>query len=441
MPPFVRVEHPDLSLWQSAVREVLADGVAGGDIGAPAVLSHPLAAAADADALQPGRWLSRIIELADRSLGGLGLRVEHRALPAVARAYSREDPHLATEIILKFAEWYAVGRRPVYRDCRGDMGFGVVEQRLPEDARVAVIGDWGTGLPDAGAMLVALLRGLRPTVLVHLGDIYYAGTRREAAHNFADVLAAAFAEVPPRLPVFNLPGNHDYYSGGAAFYELLDRLNEGPARQAASYFCLRSERDQWQLVGMDTGFHGRNPGAAFDPFATGPHLHDSEAAWVRDKLDRFTGRTILLSHHPLFSARRAINGPRSGRQPNFNDRLHHVVAPCLSRVAAWMWGHEHSLAIYEDGVHGLAKGRLVGCSGFEMGAAEDPYEPLFADVPFHQPQVRLSMEHGWYDHGFAIIDLGRAQIEYWQFPTWAGTEEPPSQRSLRMLYSERLRRI
>jgi hypothetical protein len=436
LPPLVRVEHPDLSLWQSAVREVLADELAGGDVGAPAVLSHPLAAAADADAAQPGGTLRRIIELAERTLG---LLVEHPALPTLARAYSRDDPRLVTEVMLKFAEWYASGRRPVYRDCHGNMDFGVIEHRLPEDARVAVIGDWGTGLPDARAMVVALLRELRPTALVHLGDIYYSGTRREAAHNFADVLAAAFAEVPPRLPAFNLPGNHDYYSGGAAFYALLDRLNEGPARQAASYFCVKSERDRWQLVGMDTGFHGRNPGAAFDPFATGPHLHDSETAWIRDKLDRFAGRTILLSHHPLFSARRAINGPRSGRQPNFNDRLLDAVAPSLERVAAWIWGHEHSLAIYEDGLHGLAKGRLVGCSGFEMGAAEDPYEPRFADVRFHQPQVRLSMEHGWYDHGFALIELGAAAaIEYYQFPTWAVTAEPPSPPSVSLLYRERL---
>jgi 3',5'-cyclic AMP phosphodiesterase CpdA len=237
--------------------------------------------------------------------------------------------------------------------------------------------------------------------------------------------------------VFNLPGNHDYYSGGAAFYGLLDRLSEGPARQAASYFCLRTERDRWQLVGMDTGFHGRNPGAAFDPFATGPYLHDSETAWLHDKLDRFAGRTILVSHHPLFSARRAINGPRSGRPPNFNDRLHDAVAPSLDRVAAWIWGHEHSLAIYEEGLHGLAKGRLVGCSGFEMAGAEDPYEPKYPDVRFQRPQVRLSLEQGWYDHGLALVDLGGAAIEYYQFPSWVGTPAPPP-RPLSLLYREPL---
>jgi len=81
----------------------------------------------------------------------------------------------------------------------------------------------------------------------------------------------------------------------------------------------------------------------------------------------------------------------------------------------------------------------VGCSGFETGAAEDPYQPRFPDVRFHQPQVRLSMERGWYDHGFALIRLGfAAAIEYYQFPAWAETAEPPSRRSSWMLYHERL---
>jgi hypothetical protein len=182
---------------------------------------------------------------------------------------------------------------------------------------------------------------------------------------------------------------------------------------------------------MDTGFHGHNPGVDFDPFAAGPYLHDSETAWLRDKLERFGGRTILLSHHPLFSARRAINGPESRRPPNVNDRLHDAVGPSLRRVAAWLWGHEHSLAIYEDGQHGLAKGRLVGCSGFEMAAAEDPYEARYPDVRLRQPEVRLSKEQGWYDHGFALIDLGAATITYHQFPSAAG-----SRRSLAALYEE-----
>jgi 3',5'-cyclic AMP phosphodiesterase CpdA len=296
-------------------------------------------------------------------------------------------------------------------------------------------------MDDARQLLMYML-DLEPTVLVHLGDIYYSGTRREDACNFTDVLDEAFREVGRRVPVFAIPGNHDYYSGGRSFYELLGRLNPEPERQAASYFCLRSEDGGWQLVGVDTGFGDHRPGLAFDPSYVAPRLHDSEVEWLRHKLERFAGRTVLLSHHPLFSAHRPVNGPRSGRPSlNFNDALHTAVRPYLDRVAVWLWGHEHSLAIYEDGLHGLPKGRLVGCSAFEVDGRDDPYIVRFDDTPYRQPVVRLSVEHGWYDHGFAIIDMAGAEatIEYHQFPSWAGAA-PASPPSPSLLYRERLDR-
>jgi hypothetical protein len=43
------------------------------------------------------------------------------------------------------------------------------------------------------------------------------------------------------------------------------------------------------------------------------------------------------------------------------------------------------------------------------------------------------MERGWYDHGFALVDLGAATIDYYQFPSAAG-----STRSLASLYREPL---
>jgi hypothetical protein len=319
----------------------------------------------------------------------------------------------------------------VYRDWKvaghGDLDFGIIEYRLPARARIGLISDWGTGMQDARHLLEALLR-LEPAVLIHLGDIYYAGTSREDELHFADVLNDAFRNLGHRIPVFNIPGNHDYYSGGGGFYGLVDRLNTGATKQAASYFCLRSEDGCWQLVGVDTGFNDRRPSARFDKFATAPALHASEEQWLRHKLETFPGRTVLLSHHPLFSAHRRLNGTRSGAlRPNFNNALFSAVQPYLDHIAVWMWGHEHSLAIYQEGLHGLARARLIGCSAFESQTEDDPYEVMYADAPFRQPLVRLSIEHGWYDHGFAIIDLAGtgATTGYYQFPSWSGKTPDP----------------
>lgn len=452
----MRVAHPGVSLWQSAVREVAADRVAGGDIKSPAVRAQPPVRHVDDYARRrnqaaeagvappvsgPLRELERILSLARQGLPGLlpetlaGLRAR--------RAYSERDPGFVFETTLRYIGWYWSGHHPVYRDWtvagHGDVDFGVVEYRLPAGSRIGLISDWGTGMDDARYLLDALL-GLDPTVLIHLGDIYYAGTPREDELHFAAILDAAFRELGHRIPVFTIPGNHDYYSGAAGFYRLVDRLNTGPAKQAASYFCLRSEDSAWQFVGVDTGFNDRRPSARFDEFAAAPALHSSEEKWLRHKLQAFPGRTVLLSHHPLFSAHRRLNGTRSGQpQPNLNSALYNSVHPYLDRIAVWMWGHEHSLAIYQEGVHGVARARLIGCSAFETETEDDPYEVRYADAPFREPVVRLAIEHGWYDHGFAIITLTGtgATAGYYQFPSWSGTTPsmlPPP----KLLYQEEL---
>lgn len=435
----VRVADPAVSLWQSAVREVAADRVAGGDITSARVRAQPPVRDADdyargrnqapaADRASPPAGpreeLERIVTHARHGLPGL--LPEMLAALGARRAFSERDPGFLFETVLRYVGWYWSGHHPVYRDWNvaggGDLDFGVVEYRLPSRARIGLISDWGTGLEDAGYLLEALLR-LEPAVLIHLGDIYYAGTPREDELHFADVLNAAFQKVGHRIPVFTIPGNHDYYSGARGFYGLIDRLNGGTARQVASYFCLRSDDGAWQLVGVDTGFNDRRPSARFDAYAAAPRLQASEEQWLRHKLETFGGRTVLLSHHPLFSAHRRLNGTRSGEpQPNFNSGLYSAVEPYLDRVAVWMWGHEHSLGIYQEGLHGVSRARLIGCSAFESETEDDPYEVRYADVPFKQPVVRLSVEHGWYDHGFAILDLdgAGATAGYYQFPSWSG---------------------
>lgn len=456
-PSIVRVPHPDVSLWQSAVREVVAEQRTGGNVRSPLVRANPAVDAADAAAydiytspdtaryaglpFDRHPWMSKLLELSHRVLSQ-GVVAELAELRTASRAFSNQDPEFVLECIPRFIEWYGLRHDPMYRDWKrdgnGDIAYGVVERRLQAGARVGVIGDWGTGLDDARELLVRLLRECKPSLLVHLGDVYYSGTPGEARVNFADVLEEAFLQVPPRLPVFSIPGNHDYYSGGRGFYEQLELMNQGPDRQPASYFCLRSEDGAWQIVGVDTGINDRVPGLPFDPFYTAPGLRPSEVEWLRNKLVGFPGRTILFSHHPLFSAHSALNGPRSGqRRLNFNEALAAAVEPHAERIALWMWGHEHSLAIYERNLSGIARCRLVGCSAFEMGLRDDPYVVKFDDAPLADPPVRLAIEQDWYDHGFAVIDLGPGTVEYYQFPSWFRTP-PASPPPLTPLFTEEL---
>src|SRR5262249_6947540 len=150
-----------------------------------------------------------------------------------------------------------------------DLGDFVIPRGLPARARVVLFADWGTGTPEAYAVLKEAL-ARKPDVLIHLGDIYYSGLPQEVRARFLDPLERAFAElgIDP-VPAYTLSGNHDMYSGGAGYYELLGKLG-----QPASYFCLRNDR--WQLLAVDTGL---NSGVGADV----TFLKDEEVAWVADK--------------------------------------------------------------------------------------------------------------------------------------------------------------
>src|SRR3981081_3807951 len=106
-PSIVRVPHPDLSLWQSAVREVVAERHADGDVSSPLVHADPAVAAADAAAydmytspdaaahggLALGRhpWVSKLLELSHRVLSR-GAQAELAELRTASRAFSKQDP-------------------------------------------------------------------------------------------------------------------------------------------------------------------------------------------------------------------------------------------------------------------------------------------------------------------------------------------------------------
>lgn len=166
-----------------------------------------------------------------------------------------------------------------------------------------MLSDWGTGRRTATAVLQDLARH-QPDIVIHLGDIYYAGTAAECEDNFRCPMNLVLDQASRQIPVYTLSGNHDMYGGGEGYYGLIGHLNDGPWRQRASYFCLRSAGQRWQFIAMDTGLH------AYDPLERHPltFLEPAEESWVADRIGEFPGQTVLLSHHPLFSASARI-GP------------------------------------------------------------------------------------------------------------------------------------
>jgi hypothetical protein len=289
---------------------------------------------------------------------------------------------------------------------------------LPDksDLIIGLIADWGTGLDDAEWLLTETMKK-NPDVLIHLGDIYYAGTTDENRANFLDLINTA----APDIPVYSLSGNHDMYSGGAPYYWLLTQLNATPAlqpyQQKASYFCLRSAN--WQILAMDTGLHDCDP-LNVDTNLT--FLDPQEAVWHADKLNNAGGRqTILLSHHQLFTAfGDGVGEGTTGKPLAYNPSLYSTFAPYLNNIALWLWGHEHNFEFFGPYL-GLKKGRCVGASAIPCLEAQNPYgliqDPDLqgqAALPSLAPGVsELSVNaEGSYFHNYAILTLRSPQSQF-----------------------------
>ncbi len=286
---------------------------------------------------------------------------------------------------------------------------------LPPDATVALLGDWGTGMAPAVRLLEQLARH-QPHALVHLGDIYYAGTAGEVQQHFVDLANRVLERARTHMPVYAIPGNHEMYSGGGAFYAMLPKLNAPPytdaaATQKASYFSLRTRDGAWQFLAMDTAFHDHDP---FEVTNGMTFLEPDELQWQLDKIERVHaqgGKTVLISHHQLFSPFATIGRPagKPADQQAYNTNLLSSFRDVLQggKVTAWFWGHEHNLAVYQP--YGpLLKGRCIGHGAVPVLASQQPYQvlPGLPDPPRLVRDPKTGQEIKLVTNGDGVFGIG-----------------------------------
>jgi hypothetical protein len=430
MPPLPTFRNPAVSLWQSAINEVLAQQRANqpqvlGD--EPPVPSSQapimLQAVAAAEAILSGEPVPPAV---------LGLPIEDCAklylqlILAQAQGDDQQVERLKDDIefstcdplwakcFLEYEKFrlFSIGKIPYRRYQSLDDYILPLTGRDPAAIKIALIADWGTGEGPARRLLFEVGRQA-PDVLIHLGDIYYSGTSREVQERFLNICR----ETPGlNIPIYTLSGNHDMYSGGHGYYWLLDQLG-----QPASYFCLRN--DDWQLLALDTGLNDADPGTVVSNLT---YLDERELAWQRDKIANAGGRkTILLSHHQLFSASGGVGNTPDGKPLALNPRLHDAFADVLDQVTLWMWGHEHNLIIYDE-YAGLKRGRCNGSAAVPTLLAQNPYQPDpnlvlppgQSSPPIMSASCRLGDNGEFYHHAYAMLTLkGKAaDISYYQIP-------------------------
>jgi hypothetical protein len=423
---------PDLSLWQSAVDEVVAKRTAGSQsqsVGESPVVHRP----DSSDQMVQGA----IVDLAAES-SGHPLPVPSSAGPAVtegvggfAQVCSNVARQLAwakikgdqaqvaaceeqfasfqqcdrgwLEVAEKYAEFQLQvklnnGKVP-YRTYTSIDQY-VIDDKLPDNAKVGIVGDWGTG-DDAAKQVLAQMARKNPDVVIHLGDIYYSCTDFETQTYFLQIWKTYFD--PDKIPSFTLSGNHDMFGGGAPYYALIDALH-----QPASYCCLRNQN--WQFVMIDTGLHDRAPGGAEPTF-----LEDTEVAWVQRRIATGGARkTVLLSHHQLFTRYSNIVDPPPTGQSGMavNAKLQQQLGPMFPQIALWLWGHEHDFVVYEKQLGVLA--RCVGHGAFPV-LTNPPPKVQHPEI-LANDGIRPVEEGNFFTHGYAIMQLqgANATVSYYQ---------------------------
>jgi hypothetical protein len=284
-----------------------------------------------------------------------------------------------------------------------------VPEALPDRARIAMMGDWGTNLYGAPVSAASIKQKGGYDLLLHLGDIYYSGTRTEVRMRFLDVWPKE-AGVKTRV----LNGNHEMYSGGFAYFD--DML---PAfRQPSSYFALQNAG--WLLVGLDTGCLDHD-------------LDATQVGWVQTVVRNAGSRKVVLfSHHQPFS-RFDQQGPK----------LSAALSDLLTgkAITAWYWGHEHECVVYDrhpafglfgrclghggipsprkDAVAGAPSERtLAGVAWKRLSATADSPSCLALDGP--NPLIKDG-EQEFGPHGYVTLELdGATFIERVHLPD--GTE-------------------
>lgn len=355
------------------------------------------------------------------------------------------DP-LWAECLVQYDAWRTENQQQPYINYQ-NIGDFVQEQCFPDNATIAVIGDWGTGMNDALVLLQQIANNFKPDVLLHLGDVYYSGLPSECSAHFTGFIDQVWPDGGFKPLVFTMSGNHDRYAGSnGGYYGMIAGLNKVAGKpQPNSYFALRN--NFWQFVAMDTGLNDSDPNTVAGNVT---YLDPQEIPWHLDKI-RNSGAnvdtsvnpgavrgTVLLSHHQLYSFT-GVGKAANGSQMAVNPNLVAAFSPVFNLIDLWLWGHEHALCIFEPYSNGpgqpMPKGRCVGASAVPMYLSQKPVPPPDLVVPpgaAGPPQVVPGTSLGdngtVFNYCYAIIQLNgpNLTITYYQVDsTDASPGNPP----------------
>lgn len=222
--------------------------------------------------------------------------------------------------------------------------------QLPDVLTMVLLADWG-GDNDAAKKIAAVVRKRNPDFAIHLGDIYYGGTKHEC-ERFLAMWPMRVNMQDPKSAIhaagsWALNGNHEMYSGGEYFFDTVLPVFE----QKQPFFCL--ENANWRLIGLDTAYAGGRlkPQSSDDPMT-------AQWNWLINILRKTKKATILLTHHQPVSAHHEEWVDSQPLRKDV-DALLQIDGIGDDTIFGWFFGHEHRCVLYSDAATRF-NARLIG---------------------------------------------------------------------------------
>jgi hypothetical protein len=279
---------------------------------------------------------------------------------------------------------------------------------IADTVTIALLGDWGGN--NAAAQEVA--SSARDTIgaggiMVHLGDVYYAGT--SAGLVTSDYEQTNFLTPWPWLATqgksFALNSNHDMYAHGTGYFNAALASPIFASQNRCSYFALYNDR--FRIVGLDTAYFDPDQ-SGWDGFmkgSLGPTGAGTQALFLNEQAHAAAAakqQLILLTHH---------NGLRydgSATLPLW-DEVSAQLAPLSGATVIWYWGHEHMGVVYTDrDASGITiRPRCCGHGCIPWGVATGCNTP---GVEWYENTVLGPGSNYFVANGFATVALDSSSI-------------------------------
>ena len=294
------------------------------------------------------------------------------------------EPGTAYEVVLGLRTPDGSYAQPAFLgDAWGSLRFHI--QPTAEPLRVGVIGDSGFGEPVT-AQLAGLMAGERLDFVIHTGDLVYkAGENASPAEAFAIKYFQPFAPLLHQLPIYPVPGNHDYapdacLNGNPYYFHAFPPLSDaGLTAQTSS-----AKRQYYALVYQNIQFIFLDSQVFF-----GEEGRQEQDTWLSQRLqdDQFA-YSVMISHVPLFSSGAIHSEDSQPVREAWNEKF------AGAGVSLVLSGHSHNYERFlVDGVTYVVTGG--GSSQLYPALNIDPHSQAFSVsshfvlLEFYEDQIKI----------------------------------------------------